>query len=440
MRAIALAGAIGLAASVAMAASSASPAPSFSRARTYATGDGPWSVAIGDLNGDGKADLATADRGNRRVSVLLNKGKGTFGARRDYGAGRSPSSVAIGDLNGDGTGDLVTANCKATTVSVLLNMGDGRFQPKVDYSTGSHPCSVAIGDLDGDGKPDLATTSSVLLNSGDGSFQTRRNYNVNGASDLAIGDLDGDGKRDLATANGGGVSVFLNKGDSSFQARRDYGTGRETEAVAIGDLNGDGKPDLASANSVSVSVLLNRGDGSFQARRDYARGHGCCVPATSVAIGDLNGDGKRDLVTPNSWYTHYKVSVLLNRGDGTFQATLDYATAEGPQSVAIGDLNGDGKRDMAITNLGSGANTVSVLLNKPGLCTVQDVRGKTLQAAKRSLARANCRAGKVSRAYDKRIERGRVIYPRPWFGAVLPGGAKVNLVMSLGWPPRRRRG
>jgi hypothetical protein len=422
-----------------MAATSASPAPSFARARGYATGYVPWSVAIGDLNGDGKADLATADRNQRRVSVLLNKGNGTFGARHDYGVGNSPESVAIGDLNGDGTGDLVAANCKATTVSVLLNRGNGRFQPKVDYSTGGHACSVAIGDLDGDGKPDLATTGSVLLNRGDGSFQTRRNYDANGVSDLAIGDLDGDGKPDLAIANGeSGVSVFLNKGDGSFLARRDYGTGPETEAVAIGDLNGDGKLDLASANSVSVSVLLNRGDGSFQARRDYARGHGCCVPATAVAIGDLNGDGKRDLVTPNSWYTHYKVSVLLNRGDSTFQATLDYATAEGPQSVAIGDLNGDGKRDLAITNFGSGANTVSVLLNKPGLCTVQDVRGKTLQAAKRSLARANCRAGKVARAYDKRIGRGRVIYPRPWFGAVLPGGAKVNLVMSLGWPPRRR--
>jgi hypothetical protein len=103
-RAIGLAGAIGLAASVAMAAASASPAPSFSRARTYATGYGPWSVAIGDLNGDGKPDLATADRNGRRVSVLLNRGNGTFRARHHYGARRFPSSVAIGDLNGDGKG------------------------------------------------------------------------------------------------------------------------------------------------------------------------------------------------------------------------------------------------------------------------------------------------------------------------------------------------
>jgi PASTA domain/FG-GAP repeat len=140
--------------------------------------------------------------------------------------------------------------------------------------------------------------------------------------------------------------------------------------------------------------------------------------------------------------------VFASRGDGTFQAERDYATgagkphwyasAFGPQSIAIGDLNGDGKRDLATANIGDGAtNTVSVLLNRPGLCTVQDVRGKTPQAAKRSLARANCRVGKVSRAYDKFIGRGRVISPRPTFGAVLPGGAKVKLVVSRGWPPQR---
>jgi FG-GAP-like repeat len=108
-RAITLVGAIGLAASVAMAAASAGPAPSFSRARNYATGYGPWSVAIGDLNGDGKPDLATANLNGRTVSVLLNRGDGSFRARRDYAIGAT-YSVAIGDLNRDGKPDLATAN------------------------------------------------------------------------------------------------------------------------------------------------------------------------------------------------------------------------------------------------------------------------------------------------------------------------------------------
>ena len=143
--------------------------------------------------------------------------------------------------------------------------------------------------------------------------------------------------------------------------------------------------------------------------------------------------------------------MLLNKGDGSFQAGLDYATgagtvqAAGPQSVAIGDLNGDARPDVATANFGTGgADTVSVLLNRPGLCTVQDVEGKTLQTAKRTLARANCGVGKITRTYKKltrtykeRVGRGRVISQRPTFGAVLPRGAKVHVVVSRGKRPRR---
>ena len=121
--------------------------------------------------------------------------------------------------------------------------------------------------------------------------------------------------------------------------------------------------------------------------------------------------------------------MLLNRGDGSFQAKLDYRTGRGPDSVAIGDLNGDGKPDLATANA---ANTVSVLLNTPGLCTVQNVKGKTLPAAKRTIARANCRVGKIRRAYSKTVKRGRVISQKPKPGTVLPGGGKVNLVVSRG--------
>ena len=126
------------------------------------------------------------------------------------------------------------------------------------------------------------------------------------------------------------------------------------------------------------------------------------------------------------------VSVLINRGDGSFQARLDFATGRDPYSVAIGDLNGDGRPDLAIAN--SFEDTVSVLLDTPGLCTVQNVRRKTLPAAKRTIARATCRVGKIRRAYSN-VKRGRVISQTPKFGTVVPRGGKVNLVVSRGRRP-----
>jgi FG-GAP-like repeat/FG-GAP repeat/PASTA domain len=411
-------------------------APSFARARSYATGRTPQSVAIGDLNGDGTPDLVTANRNT--ISVLLNRGNGSLQVRRDYRIGGA-YSVAIGDVNGDAKPDLAAADGGA--VSVLLNRGDGSFQAKLDYATRGGPISVAIGDLNGDGKPDLASanytspgvnTVSVLLNRGDGSFQAPLDFATgDGPRSVAIGDLNGDGKPDLATANAydSTVSVLLSRGDGSFRARRDYATGEGLRSVAIGDLNGDSKPDLATANSghyrgATASVLLNRGDGSFRAHRDY----GTAGEPRSVAIGDLNGDGKPDLATANTYY--HPVSVLANKGDGNFGPELGYATGLGPESVAIGDLNGDGKPDLVTAN--DFASTVSVLVNTPGLCTVQNVFRQTLPAAKRTLGRASCRVGKIRRAYSRRVKSGRVVSQRPGFGAVLRGGGKVNLVVSRG--------
>jgi FG-GAP-like repeat/PASTA domain/FG-GAP repeat len=452
----------GIAPTLGGAALSAAQAPSFAAPRSYAVGSyetplGPRSVAIGDLNGEGRADLATP-HDPKTVSVLLNEGGGSFRAKRGYRTGSGPTDVVIGDLNGDGKLDLATANLLADTVAVLLNRGDGSFQAMREYLAGKLPTSIAVGDLDGDGDLDVATanyrnTLSVLLNSGDGSFPAKRNYATGiRPSSIAIGDLNGDGKPDLSTGNNGNtVSILLNRGDGSFRATRNYRTGKQHASIAIGDLNGDGRLDLATGSDVTVSVLLNKGDGKFQAMRDYPTRGG----DDHVAIGDLNGDGKLDLATAHPGVDYYGVgivSVLVNQGNGRFRASLDYATgAAAPWWLAIGDLTGDGKLDLATAS--PQEHRVSVLLNRPGLCTVQNVAylriqeglhdpyvtivgGKTLRAARRTLARANCRVGTIQRAYSKVVRRGRVISQRPKFGTVLPGGAKVNLVVSRG--PKRR--
>jgi hypothetical protein len=229
---------------------------SFGQRKNYKTGVGPLSVAIGDLNGDGKNDVASAGR-SYALSVMLNSGSGRFKLTRQSAVGAEPVSLAISDLNEDGKPDVVTANAEANTVSVLLNRVDGRFQARRDYRTGRHPMSVAIGDLNGDGKPDLVTANLDAKN----------------------------------------ISVFLNRSDGSFGPRGDYRAGGDPRAVAIGELNGDGKPDIAAVNahSSTVSVLLNKGSGRFLARRDSATGR----HPVAIVIGDLNGDASSEAVTAN---------------------------------------------------------------------------------------------------------------------------------------------
>jgi hypothetical protein len=436
---------IGLALALgAVARSAAGPAPSFAAAKNYATGWG-FDIALGDLNGDGKVDLVTTNQAGLAggFSVLLNRGSGRFGAPARYGdATEYSASVAIGDLDGNRTQDVVVSNLSGT-VSVFLNRGDGTFQPEHRYRVPGEPYSVALGDLNGDGSLDIVTanakanTVSVLLNRGDGSFGPKVDYPTGRTpGDVRLGDLNGDGSLDLATSNASGnsVSVLLNRGDGTFQGKRDYRASR-SNALAVGDLNGDGKPDLVSAMRCNaVSVLINRGDGTFKAAGQYASGgEGGCGPY-AVAIGDLNGDGKVDVATATGSPSG-EVSVLLNRGDGHFQPPLEYRVPGGgdAESVEIGDLNGSGKLDIVTVN--GSAGTVSVLINTPGLCDVQRVTGMALASAKRMLARVNCAVRKIRRVYAPWPRKGFVISQKPGFGAVRPKGAKVDLLVSLG---RRR--
>ncbi len=357
---------------------------SFGKAKNYAVGAEPASVAIGDLNGDGKRDLAVANSGSvrDRVSVLLGNGAGSFGKQRNFAVGVGPTSVAIGDFNVDGNPDLAVTNSGSSNsgsgnVSVLLGNGAGSFGAATNFAVGRYPDSVAIGDLNGDGKPDLAVANSgsnnvsVLLGNGDGTFGAARYFSLGtGPTSVAIGDLNGDGNPDLAvTRPTYVVSVLLGNGDATFGAAMDFAVGLGPTSVAIGDLNGDGKPDLAVANSGSlnqqpstVSILLGNGAGNFRAARNFAAG----FHPYSVAIGDLNRDGKPDLAVGNatagSGFGH--VSILIGIGGGTFAAPKHLRVGSGlsqPLSVAIGNLNAGSYPDLAVAKHGS--NNVSVLLN-----------------------------------------------------------------------------
>ena len=314
----------------------------------------------------------------------------------DFTAGTNPRNVATGDLDGDGKADLVVANGSSNTLSVLRNISTtgnisaSSFAAKVDFATGTFTEYVAIGDVDGDGKPDLVVVNnnniSVLRNTSTpgsisaASFAAKVDFDLvfTGPVFVAIGDVDGDGKPDLVAASSGVSSVSVLRNTStpgsinatSFAARVNFTTGATPFSVAIGDVDGDGKPDLVVANAAvganSISVLRNTSTSgiinasSFAAKVDLTTG----VTPRSVAMGDVDGDGKPDFAVANSNSTSTTISVLRNTstpGSISAESKVDFTSGTAPRSVAIGDLDGDGKPDLVVANENS--TSISVLRN-----------------------------------------------------------------------------
>ncbi len=370
------------------------PQPLFSPPfRSYGTGSTPSSVAIADLNADGHADLVTANAGSSSVSVLLGYGGGGFGSQTTFATGDGPRSVVIADMNGDGRPDLATANYSSNTVSVLLGNGDGTFGPRRDFATGTHPGAMAAADLDGDGQLDLVVANEgsntvwVLLGNGDGTWHSRAFAAGVRPTSVAIADLNGDGRYDLVVTNIGPtgpeppwppceschavdssyVSILLGNGDGTFVAGSRFACGEDPRSIAIGDVNADGRPDLATANVTpgfenSISVFMGLGDGTFGGATYYATS----IAGFSVAIADLDGDRRPDLVAT----TNEGVSFFQGNGDGSFGSPgsrVDFG-GFGPGfgvwqgDLALGDLNGDGHPDLAVAG-GLGGNSVAVLVH-----------------------------------------------------------------------------
>jgi hypothetical protein len=339
--------------------------PNFAGAVNYPAGTQQTnSVAIGDLNGDGKADMVATYMYN--VLVYFNDGNGVFGTPVSYTAGSDPIYVDIHDLNGDRKPDLAIANEGSKNVSVFFNNGMGGFGTATNYTVGSNPYSLKVGDLNGDGTPDLSVVNhgtnnvSVLFNNGSGKFSSPTNYTTGTSpQDIIMKDLNGDGKPDMAVSNevSNNVSVFFNNGSGNFGAESNYNVGTRPIMMGAADFNGDGKTDLTVANSGSnnLSVLFNNGNGAFGAAVNYAIGS---LPQV-VTTGDVNGDGKPDLLATN--FNNNNLSILLNNGNGSFASPFNLTTGNGPGMVAIGDINGDGKADISVANYTS--HTISVFLN-----------------------------------------------------------------------------
>jgi hypothetical protein len=316
----------------------------------------PIVMAAGDLNGDGKADLAVADQDSNAVSILLNDGAGGFRAKVDYAVLEQPSYLALGDFNGDGKPDLVVTDTASYAFSILFGNGDGTFRPSVNYGLGLKPESVVVADFNRDGKLDLAIGTGVpnkiivLLGNGDGTFQPQVDYVVPyGAAYLAVADFNGDGILDLAAIAsspiGTPISVLPGNGDGTFGPPVHSQFGYEAASpMTVADFNGDGKPDLLFGGD----VFLGNGDGTFEFSANLGDGQG--------SVGDFNGDGKPDVAVI---YDSNFLFVYLGNGDGTFgQGNGFYAGTT--LYTAVGDFNGDGKPDLAVANY---VGSVYVLTN-----------------------------------------------------------------------------
>ena len=253
-----------------------------------------------------------------------------------------------------------------------MGRGAGRFGPRADYPTGAGTVGIAVADLDGDGHLDVAVTDtadgavSVLRGNGDGTFARAIHYAVGRLPiGIAAADLTGDQKPDLVIANieseepdAGDLSVLINRGDGTFAALGPpIPTGSYTTVVAAVDLNADGEIDVAAANyrDATLVVLLGDGAGGFSRGGSYPVAWG----TTGIAVGDLDRDGTPDLAL--SSYSG-QISLLANRGDGTFAPTINYAAGGSLQAIGIGDLDGDGRLDL-VTGAGCRFTSLAILFN-----------------------------------------------------------------------------
>ena len=356
-------------------------------ALTFHAGAGATSIAVADLNGDGKLDLITGNQTDHSISVLLGNGDGSFRNAVTYPVGNAGNgAVAIADLNGDGKVDIIVPNnnfpsTRLYGLYVLFGNGDGTLQTPVGRVLNANYRDVKIADFNQDGNLDvLAADGSshagyLLLGNGDGTFQNGLPLPATGDNDFienfwTVTDLNGDGNLDLVVSNAGAaqpVSVFLGNEDGTFRAAVNYAglLYQYPDALTAGDFNGDGKPDIAMLYWIGVGVLLGNGDGSLQPvlPTDFTGE----VPWNPVLVGDFNGDGKLDYAY--LVYVYTTISIFTGKGDGTFQPVVStFMTSGAGGSMVVADFNGDGKPDIAVANGGTnnaggpGNDTVNVFL------------------------------------------------------------------------------
>lgn len=331
----------------------------FLGARTYPAGRSAWAVTVADLNRDGLDDLITTDATSSEVWTFLAQPGGGFspGARTAVGAG--PRSVLAADFDEDGVMDILTANRAGDDLTLALGSGDGTFHGLSSVPVGGHPDNIVRADFDGDGKSDLAVATDsgakLLIATAPTRFQKARVILAPPSFyRLAVVDVDEDGRLDLA-----GVCNYMQP--AGVLRNRGGGTFGPIETLPVqsggwvdsADLDGDGMPEIVMSDSAtkSAAVFHNRGDGTFDpAAHLYGPD-----PGFDGRLADLDGDGRPDLINGR-----------LYHGDaaGGFDVNTPVSIPSGGTvgGYAVGDFNGDGRRDIATTVLGNNESHIAVFL------------------------------------------------------------------------------
>jgi FG-GAP-like repeat/IPT/TIG domain/Secretion system C-terminal sorting domain len=408
---------------------------SFSSAYTFTLNTNPMGIAIGDVDGDGKLDMMAVNRSNDNVSVFRNTstiGIITMAAKVDFATGTSPISIALADVNGDGKLDIATANNGSNTVSILRNTGSSGtlgFDTKVDFSKSSvnNVNKLAFGDIDGDCKPDMAVTYqtngnyvAVYKNTSSGStinFATAIDLNATsgGGSGIAIADIDGDAKPDVACINNGTnyyISLFRNiyptpsittvsplqakPGDAVTLTGSNFGGSIANNKVFFGGV----QATLTAATATSITATLPLGASynnvsvlnaatnlfgysnsqhspTFTPAKSTVDGGDFDVALNTsipyqiqdIAATDLDGDGMNDIITANSGSAN--ISVYRNTGSSgniSLATRADFNAGSSPISIATGDFDMDGKPDIVVANYAS--STISVFKNNSTLGSI----------------------------------------------------------------------
>jgi uncharacterized protein (DUF2141 family) len=342
----------------------------------------PNKAVVIDSNHDGKLDLAMIGSASQgfafNINSLLGNGSGGFSKVKAYHGPPTPEALAAGDFNGDGNVDLAVAFNTSNTsgvVAILLGNGDGTFGNVHQIHTAEPSVAIVAGDFNGDGKLDVAVTTGpyastpadieLLLGNGDGTLQAPTVVTSLPwyTTALSVADLNGDGKLDLVSDGGNTnnnsqiVTVLLGNGNGTFQSPATYTAASLTVAqtMAIADLNGDGKLDVAVPGGAGIDIFFGTGTGTLTGPTSVTT----ATSPLSIAAVDLFGNGSQDLVTSDGSGAP-RIDISINNGTGTFTSQT-YNVLSTNYYVYAADFNNDGKPDLLVLYIDHSG--IGVLLN-----------------------------------------------------------------------------